>query len=62
LESKYEGNDPDYGLDRILSTSQNAAIPVEEFMIAALTIAQPSHFQGQFTDQLMDDFRKITDR
>jgi hypothetical protein len=62
LESKYEGNDPEYGLDRILSTSQNAAIPVEEFMVAALTMAQPSHFQDQFADQLMDDFRKITDR
>jgi hypothetical protein len=60
LESKHNGNDPEYGLERIISTSQRAAIPVEEFIVAALTMPKPSHFQDQFADQMMDEFKKIT--
>ncbi len=58
VKNIFEGN-PDHGFEKILASSQQAGIPLEEFMVAGLTMPQPSHFQDQFADQLMDEFRKI---
>jgi hypothetical protein len=59
VKNYHEGNNQDQDLENLMEVSQGAAIPLEEFMVSALTMAQPLKNHEQFADHLFKDFKKM---